>query len=188
MNRIAVISSMALLTLAAGCGSSTTTPSSGSHPTSSSAATASATAPPTAPNLTKPPLSAVPSSYARSVEYTLVPSNKSDPQASSQVEGFNWWPFLGPHGSLGVVQTVAVGLAGVVFSKTWAINGSLAFTDQVSCSGSDEIVKGNLNPGKLAHVYTVNEGNIPGACPGITPWRDLLSGVILRHLSYNVVK
>lgn len=142
----------------------------------------------TVPNLTRPPLSTMPTSYARGVEYTLDPSNKANPQSSSEVTGFNWWPFLGPNGSLGVVRTVAVGLGGVVFSKTWAINGSVAFVDQTSCRGSDEIVKGNLNQGELARVYTVNEGNIPGTCPGITPWRALLSLVLLNHFSYNVVK
>jgi hypothetical protein len=188
MNRIVIISA-ALLVSVAGCRSSATTASGGSGPTPSSSVQERATSsPPRAPSLARPPLSAVPSSYAQGAEDTLDPSDKSDPQGSSAVDGFNWWPGLGPNGSLGVVRTVAVGVDGVVYEKTWGVHGKLANSYKISCSGADEIVREYFNAGVgVGRVPAVNIGKVPGACPGLTPWSYLLSEVMLNRWTHNVV-
>lgn len=140
----------------------------------------------TRPTLTVPSLSAMPASYAPGVEFTIDPSDKSDPQDSSEVDGFNWWPGFGPHGSLGAVRWVAVDADGAVYAQDWDLNGNAGDLLELSCNGPDEIEREFSDGGRKSVAFSI--GDITGDCPDITPWNYTVSQVKSNDWTYNVVK
>jgi hypothetical protein len=128
----------------------------------------------------------MPSSYARGVEFTIDPSDKSDPQASSQVEGFNWWPGFGPNDSLGAFRWLALEVDGTVYSQIWDLNGKPGQLLGLSCNGTDEIER-EFSVGGRSSV-TINFGHITGDCPNLTAWNYVVSQVEANNWTYNVVK
>lgn len=189
MRGSAVLLGMAVLVLVSGCASSSATSASFRSQPSASLSASVPAAPSTTsmpPTLTAPPLGTVPTSYAPGVEFTIDPSDKADPQDSSEVEGFNWWPGFGPNGSLGVYRWLAIEVDGTVYTQDWDLNGNPGQLLELSCNGTDEIEKEFSVGGRKSVKLSL--GDITGDCPNITAWNYMVSQVEANDWPYNVVK
>jgi len=186
---LGTLSLLTVLALISGCAASSGSSANSSSQANTSPPVSVTTAPSTTskpPTLTAPSLGTMPSSYAGGVEFTIDPSDKTVPQGSSEVEGFDWSPGLGPNGSLGAFRWLAVDVDGTVYSQVWDLNGKPGQLLGLSCKGTDEIEREFSVSGRSS--VTINLGDISSGCPNMTAWSYMVSQVEANNWTYNVVK
>ena len=138
----------------------------------------------TVPALTEPAQSSAPLSYQAGVEYTIVPNNPSDPQASTEITGYNWEPGVG---SLGYATEVIEVQSGIAYEKGWDASGAVSVVSLSRCNGVHEQGEVTYNAGGSSMPW-VDLGSMPTVCPNLSAWDIVMNLVQNNDWSYNVVK